>query len=666
MVFFFKIAMNGDSNQSDGEKPKSKRPKSKSPTRPPSTNSKSNGRGRTTTTAANNNNSISSKSRPKSKSPVRRSGGGGNPIKKKSSTDSGRSISPIPLRKSLEREASWKHQDNFASTPQPPPSSGRGISPKPPTTVTVGNKQRGTSPVPPAGSNKKRSSSPVRPTSISQRSKSHKPPTSQRSKSPKRNDSNESYGNKQPMKPRSNRSKSPMRNRSKSPIRNLPPRRYDSAPIPESSSANNRPVSTDRLVNSTHSATRNKQQNKRARPPIRYNPNSSHSTSKDSSSRHSSNGSTRGGEGERQNRPIAVVEEDEEYDDVASFISDLDHDQSLRNTTRSVNIYDEASEMDTTQNTKTSMPPPSIHDSVHTRYHFPEDKWWQICLRYLRILPPVKQEGSTRRKVRISIWATLTLDFCVAIVSILTYGGEVTMCCGTPTMTSIPGIDFNLLMNIIAYIYLVGIILEIVPVVREGPIPWNLLNPIFGSALSFAVFVDDSKAEAISIWVLELGTVILEFYTYIKLRKLHRRAETRLERLSQNIESYELSERDPEKPRLSAQDSYRNNYNLRERRTLRIEHAASEMTLRYHFIGVTVNFTLVGLTLLLIILVARGGGMCKVGGVGLDLFNTDQKGRCGECISQFGAKERCQLCNDPPEGMEPSEDNIIQCYYPYF
>ena len=149
-----------------------------------------------------------------------------------------------------------------------------------------------------------------------------------------------------------------------------------------------------------------------------------------------------------------------------------------------------------------------------------------------------------------------------------------------------------------------GILLDIVPVVREGPIPWNLLNPIFGSALSFAVFVDDSKVEAISIWILELGSVILEFYTYMKLRKLYTREETRLVRLSENIEAYTLSERDPEKPRLSAQDSYRNNYYLRERRTLRIEHSSSAMTLRYHFIGVCVNFTLVGLTLLLIILVS--------------------------------------------------------------
>ena len=185
------------------------------------------------------------------------------------------------------------------------------------------------------------------------------------------------------------------------------------------------------------------------------------------------------------------------------------------------------------------------------------------------------------------------------------------------------------------------------------------MNPIFGSCLSFAVFVDDSKAEAISIWILELGSVILEFLTYINLRKLYAREERRLEKLTSSISSYkrDVRERDSELQEMSVKDEYRKNYYLRERRNLRVEHSASQRKLRYHFIGVCVNFTLLGLTLLLIILVARGGGMCKVGGEGLDLFNTDQKGRCNMCIEQLKG-EKCELCKDRAEDQVPSEADL--------
>lgn len=86
------------------------------------------------------------------------------------------------------------------------------------------------------------------------------------------------------------------------------------------------------------------------------------------------------------------------------------------------------------------------------------------------------------RRVRYLLWSTLLLDLMVAVMSIAIFGGTVTMCCNVATMASIPGVDWNLFMNAVAYIYLVGIFLEIHPVVREGPIPWNLLNPIFGSS----------------------------------------------------------------------------------------------------------------------------------------------------------------------------------------
>eukprot|EP00980_Cylindrotheca_fusiformis_P001019 scaffold276_cov132-Cylindrotheca_fusiformis.AAC.14 len=298
----------------------------------------------------------------------------------------------------------------------------------------------------------------------------------------------------------------------------------------------------------------------------------------------------------------------------------------------------------------TGPPPPTFTMTDRGMDKFPNDKWWHKCLRHFRILPPTRHEGRTRRRVRYLIWATLILDLLVAIVSIATFGGTVTMCCGVAIMASVPGIDWNLFMNVVSYIYLMGILIEIHPVVREGPIPWNLLNPILGSILSFAVFVDDSKAEAICIWVMELVTVILELWTYLKLRKLYKREERRIDRISANIESERRSD---------IEKSFRKNAFKRERRNLQMEHSNSTKKLQYHFVGVVVNFGLVCLTLLLMIMVARGGGMCFVGGDGLDLFNADQRARCNLCADDSnGWNDKCFICDD--------KDEPKQCYYPYF
>jgi len=253
------------------------------------------------------------------------------------------------------------------------------------------------------------------------------------------------------------------------------------------------------------------------------------------------------------------------------------------------------------------------------------------------------------------IWATLVFDAMVAIVTIATFSGTVTMCCNKVTMASVQTIDWNTLIQVVSYIYLVGIFLEIHPVVREGPIPWNLFNPIFGSLLSFAVFVDDSKVEAISIWLLEVSSVMLEAVTYFKLKKMYQREERRLEKLDSNLNKGDKKG-----------GQYKENSYLRERRLLRLEHNENKSKLRYHFVGVSVNFVLVCLTLLLMILVARGGGMCLVAGEGLDLFHPDQRSRCFECEDESdGWNKRCEICEPGPNDDQILNDPV-QCFYPYF
>jgi hypothetical protein len=288
-------------------------------------------------------------------------------------------------------------------------------------------------------------------------------------------------------------------------------------------------------------------------------------------------------------------------------------------------------------------PPPSmkLKKEDPERGEFPHDKWWQKCLRHFRILSPHPHEEKLKREVRLLIWATLLLDALVAIVSIATFGGTVTECCGRAVMASIPGVDWNLFMNVISYIYLIGIFLEIHPTVREGPIPWNLLNPVFGFLIGFAVFVDDSPGEAIIIWIMELGSVILEIVTYRKLRILHQQKRQSLEKLDDETVA--------EKGR-----GYKKTVLLRERREARLVVAASRKKLHYHFVGSTVNSVFVVVTLIMIIFVARGGGLCLVGGEGLDIFNGDQRARCWMCTGE----DKCENCTDSNE--------IDQCYYPYF
>ncbi|CAJ1950221.1 unnamed protein product [Cylindrotheca closterium] len=300
-------------------------------------------------------------------------------------------------------------------------------------------------------------------------------------------------------------------------------------------------------------------------------------------------------------------------------------------------------------------PPPKIklakEDSE--RGEFPNDKWYHKCLRHFRILSPHPQEDEVKKKLRYVIWTTLILDVLVAIVSIATFGDGVTSCCGTAVMAAgIPGVNWDLFMQVVTWIYLIGIFLEIHPVVREGPIPWNLLNPSFGFLISFAVFVDDSKGEAITIWIMEMASVILELVTFRMLKHLHNRKVQRLEELESDIANEKYSH------------GYRKTAFLRERRETRLVVSDSEKKLRYHFIGAAVNAALVSITLLLIIFVARGGGLCLVGGAGggLDIFNSDQKSRCNKCGDVNDFSDRCIICNfEGTENVEPD-----QCYFPYF
>eukprot|EP00980_Cylindrotheca_fusiformis_P005123 scaffold1087_cov136-Cylindrotheca_fusiformis.AAC.9 len=267
------------------------------------------------------------------------------------------------------------------------------------------------------------------------------------------------------------------------------------------------------------------------------------------------------------------------------------------------------------------------------------DSKCQMCLRYFRIIAPNPDESPIKRRIRHLIWSTLIVDFIVALVSVLSYG-EATTCCGEPIF-SLPGIELNDAMNILMYIYMIGLVLEIHPVVREGPIPWNLLNPIFGFFIGFVVFVDDSPVEAVSVWILDLVSIVLECVTLRYYLRLYRESEVELEAMDGKLAKH------PKR-------GYKRITIQRERREMREQHSKETSRLRRHMIGVVINLVLLFVTLLLIIFVAKSGGMCVKDNKTPNIFRSDQQDECELCDGR-----ECQVCD--VEG-----DEETQCYFPYF
>lgn len=272
-------------------------------------------------------------------------------------------------------------------------------------------------------------------------------------------------------------------------------------------------------------------------------------------------------------------------------------------------------------------------------YVFENDSNFQKCLRYFRVLPPHPDEHPIKKRIRHLIWYTLLVDFVVALVSILSYG-EATTCCGEPIF-SLPSLDLNDAINIMMYIYMIGLIVEIHPVVREGPIPWNLMNPVFGFFIGFVVFVDDSPVEAVSVWIMELVSVVLEFVTYRHYVTLFGESAKELEHMEERLAQ-------------NPKRGYKRITIQRERREMREDHSKARAKLRKHLIGVSINVVLVVVTLLLIIFVAKSGGMCVKDNNAPNIFQPDQQEECDLCNGR-----KCQVCN-LEEGGE------TQCYFPYF
>jgi len=312
---------------------------------------------------------------------------------------------------------------------------------------------------------------------------------------------------------------------------------------------------------------------------------------------------------------------------------------------------------------------------------FEDEPTWKMFLRYIRILPPHKDEKPIKKKIRIFTWVAMVLDFLAALVSITTYDG-VSMCCGVPVLSIAGNINWTLAVRITTYIYMILIFAEIVPVLRNG-VPFNLLNPFIGFLITFAVFFDDRILEAVVMWLIEASAVACEFFVYRLRIQAHRQRDERLAKTESELQDIRQTKRkiikkmkekrdgdtddeasfgeksfhdettDSEEP-MADVSQVRETRLLRERRLLRQTQSEDLRHLRYHFIGVAVNVSLVGMTLMLIFCIGRSGGLCVRDMVAPNVFKTDQLERCFDCQGMEGV---CEVCR---------EDGTSHCYYPYF
>mmetsp|Transcript_26472 Transcript_26472/g.64503 ORF Transcript_26472/g.64503 Transcript_26472/m.64503 type:complete len:477 (-) Transcript_26472:531-1961(-) len=274
-------------------------------------------------------------------------------------------------------------------------------------------------------------------------------------------------------------------------------------------------------------------------------------------------------------------------------------------------------------------------------------------LRYCRLLPPTAaaKEHPIKKKIRHLLWWTILLDLAVALTACLSFDDQQLMCCGEPIFT-IPGVEnLDQVIRIVLYVYLGVVVVQILPVVREGCIPWNLMNPIFGFCLGFVLFFvnDDAPMAALCIWILQIISVALEFVTYRHYLILHGESKKRLERANA-----QLLVAQKQSPRRGYQQSKRE----RVRRELQNRHVKSLYRLRKHLIGVSINILLVIATLLLIVYVAKQGGMCvkDSGTPSLFLFNNSDNDEM-ECTNSSEGK-RYAICD-----IDSGES---ECYFPFF
>lgn len=96
---------------------------------------------------------------------------------------------------------------------------------------------------------------------------------------------------------------------------------------------------------------------------------------------------------------------------------------------------------------------------------------------------------------------------------------------------------------------------------------------------------------------------------------------------------------------------------LRERRLLRLKQKEDRTKLKYHITGVFINVFFVGISFIMIVVIAASGGMCVRSGVRPVVFSMIQLEICSDCPGNI-VNGQCEIC-------DAEEVGDYQCYYQY-
>ena len=284
------------------------------------------------------------------------------------------------------------------------------------------------------------------------------------------------------------------------------------------------------------------------------------------------------------------------------------------------------------------------------------DPWYVALGRGLLLLEKKGEEVTPiKRWVRCMTWTTFICEATAAIVVLIQFQG-VESCCGRPIL-NLGSIDVNwpAIIRYFTIMYLLLICLELYPVMRRG-FPFNIVNPLIAFLISFALFFDDSYVEALCMWVIETVAVLSEFAIYrLKIRQV-------------NVRAVEIKKLMPKttkkKEEFEDEDNYLKDLHKARRRyyVLKQEQRMDQRLLQYLHVAVYMNIVLSSIVLMLILVIARNGGLCIVDFDYPNPFSSNQLSRCHLITDpQYGCtnidEDGCQVCL--PETEE------YQCYFPY-
>eukprot|EP00934_Nitzschia_sp_Nitz4_P009443 Nitzschia sp. Nitz4//scaffold280_size24494//15652//17970//NITZ4_008394-RA/size24494-processed-gene-0.35-mRNA-1//-1//CDS//3329545597//9433//frame0 len=332
----------------------------------------------------------------------------------------------------------------------------------------------------------------------------------------------------------------------------------------------------------------------------------------------------------------------------------------------------------------------SMRSVLTADLEFEEETRFVQWLRYLRIMAPHAHEKPIKRHIRICTWIALFLDFLTGIVSLSTYDG-VTECCGKPILAIAGDFAWNKIIQITVYLYMIMIFAEILPVLREG-FPFNLANPFVGFLITFAMFFDDRILEAVVMWIIEFCAIMCEVWIYRMKLKWHHHRGQRLSKTENDLKALrkerkrlrnggERADEDSVSSDVSfGEKSFHDESNgesdtppppkdvsqiretrlLRERRLLRQAQSEDRRHLRYHFTGVAFNIGLVVISMLMIVMIGRSGGLCVRNGSISNIFKSNPLEECSECDGADLSDGYCEACTGD------GTDGLGHCYYPYY